>query len=124
MAAGAAALGKVLHDDVLNQLNSRGEKLRADLNTIAEQGDTCIQFTGTGSLMALHPTRQPICSVRNLTSCDDRIAELFFLDLLERGYYIARRGYMALMLSVGDRELNGFKQAFADALNSRAHLLG
>ena len=124
MAAGAAAMGKVLNADVLDQLNSRGEKLRAELNTIAEQHDTCIQFTGAGSLMALHSTRQPIYSVKNLTGCDDRVAELVFLDLLERGYYIARRGYMALMLSVGDRELSGFKQAFADVMRSRAHLLG
>ena len=120
----AAAMGKVLIGDVLDQLNSRGEKLRAELNTIAEQHDTCIQFTGAGSLMALHSTRQPIYSVKNLTGCDDRVAELVFLDLLERGYYIARRGYMALMLSVGDRELSGFKQAFADVMRSRAHLLG
>ncbi len=122
MAAGAAAMGKVLTDDALEQLNDRGEKLRVELNQIAGQHDACIHFSGIGSLMSLHPTRQPNRGVQDLAGRDDRIVELVFLDLLDRGYYIARRGYMALMLPAGDRELSGFAQAFADVVRSRGDL--
>ena len=123
MAAGAAALGEVLTDELLNQLNSRGDQLRIELNKIARKHETCIQFTGLGSLLGMHTTSSPIHSTADLKGCDDRIMELVFLDLLEQGYYIARRGFIALMLSIGDAEIEGFKKAFTAVVKTRGRLL-
>ena len=123
MAAGAAALGEVLTDELLNQLNSRGDQLRIELNKIAREHETCIQFTGLGSLLGMHTTSSPIHSTADLKGCDDRIMELVFLDLLEQGYYIARRGFIALMLSIGDAEIEGFKKAFTAVVKTRGRLL-
>ncbi len=36
---------------------------------------------------------------------DDRVKELLFLDLLDRGFYIARRGYMALSMALTEADL-------------------
>ncbi|MEE8364388.1 MAG: aminotransferase class III-fold pyridoxal phosphate-dependent enzyme, partial [Gammaproteobacteria bacterium] len=123
MAAGVAAMGEVLTDELLNQLNSRGDRLRNELNKIAREHETCIQFTGLGSLLGMHTTTSPIHSTADLNDCDDRIMELIFLDLLEQGYYIARRGFIALMLPLGDAEIEGFRNAFTAVVKARGELL-
>jgi glutamate-1-semialdehyde 2,1-aminomutase len=46
-----------------------------------------------------------------------------FLDLLERGYYLARRGFIALSLMVGDADLDGFVAAVEDVVAERADVL-
>jgi glutamate-1-semialdehyde 2,1-aminomutase len=48
------------------------------------------------------------------------LKELLFFDLLERGYYIARRGMIALSLVVGEAELAAFEEAAAEVLDLRA----
>ena len=123
MAAGVAAMSEVLTDELLNQINRRGDRLRTDLNKIAREYETCIQFTGLGSLLGMHTTLSPIHSTADLKGCDDRIMELIFLDLLEQGYYIARRGFIALMLTIGDAEIEGFKKAFSTVVKTRGELL-
>jgi glutamate-1-semialdehyde 2,1-aminomutase len=123
MAAGVAAMGEVLTDECLNQLNNRGDALRIELNAIARKYGTRIQFTGVGSLLGMHSTPAPIHSTADLKGADDRIMELVFLDLLEQGYYIARRGFIALMLPLGDAEIEGFVNAFEKVIKARGALL-
>ncbi|MFT7675193.1 MAG: glutamate-1-semialdehyde 2,1-aminomutase, partial [Gammaproteobacteria bacterium] len=123
MAAGAAALGQVLTDDRLNELNDRGENLRRNLNQLTRELNLKIQFSGLGSLMAMHATDVDIHSSRDIRDCDDRVIELIFLDLLERGYYIARRGFIALMLPHTDQDLDGFVGAMREILTARITLL-
>ena len=123
MAAGVAAVGEVLSDDSLEQLNRRGDRLRNDLNRLVKRQNCCLQFTGMGSLLALHTTVAPIQNTDDLNLANDKLMELLFLDLLEQGFYIARRGFMALMLNIGDAEIEGFLQAFTSVIESRANLL-
>ena len=59
----------------------------------------------------------------DVADADPRPRELLFLDMLERGFYLARRGMVALSLEVGAAELDGFAAAFADWLDARARLL-
>ena len=123
MAAGAAAMGEVLTDESLDALNARGDRLRAELNGTCEHYDVPIQFTGVGSLLAMHPVRGRITNSRDLLGSDDRILELIFLDLLDRGYYIARRGFIALMLTLDDSDLAGFSDAFSEIVATRLAVL-
>jgi glutamate-1-semialdehyde 2,1-aminomutase len=107
----------------LERLNNQGDELRSELNRICRQYNSCIQFTGLGSILGLHTTNLEIHSVRDLVHCDDRKLELIFLDLLERGYYIARRGFIALMLSLEQEQLDGFVEAFSKVIITRSELL-
>ena len=93
------------------------------MNEISQKAQSCIQFTGIGSLLGLHTTKQPVFSSSDLVGEDDRMMELIFLDLLERGYYMARRGFIALMIPLGDAEADGFKLAFSEILQTRGELL-
>jgi glutamate-1-semialdehyde 2,1-aminomutase len=43
---------------------------------------------------------------------------LFHLEMLERGFYVARRGFLALSLPVTEREYDAFCDAFEDFLDT------
>ena len=50
--------------------------------------------------------------------------ELFFLDMLAAGMYLARRGMVALSLPVGDAECARFVAAVEEFCAARKPLLG
>ena len=118
MAAGLAGLTQVLDDDRLDALNARGDRLRAALQSVmAPYGWTA---TGMGSMVGFHPVPGPIDSPADIAGADDRRRELLFLDLLERGWYVAPRGFIALSIEVTDDDVDGFVAAVADALAARS----
>ena len=117
MAAGLAGLTEVLDDDALAALNARGERLRALLlELLGPHGWTA---TGMGSMIGVHPVPGPVRSPRDLAGADDRLRELLFFDLLERGWYMARRGFIALSLEISDEDVAGFVDAVRDSLSQR-----
>ena len=79
-----------------------------------------VHLTGIGSLMNLHGCRTEIRDPQDLDASDDRIKQLVFLDLLERGFYIARRGFVALMLPHTDEDLEAFSETMEDILEQHA----
>lgn len=114
MAAGLAGLTEVLDDDVLIDLNARGDRLREGLNdVVAPHGWVA---TGRGSMVGLHPVPGPVRSPDDLADADDRRRELLYLELLERGWYMARRGFIALSIEVSDDDVDGFIAAVADVV--------
>ena len=118
MAAGLAGLTQVLDDDRLDALNSRGDRLREALQSVmAPHGWTA---TGMGSMVGFHPVPGPVDSPADLAAADDRKRELLFLDLLERGWYVAPRGFIALSIEVTEEDIDGFVAAVAEALASRS----
>ena len=118
MAAGLAGLTQVLDDDRLDALNARGDRLRAALQSVmAPYGWTA---TGMGSMVGFHPVPGPVDSPADIAGADDTRRELLFLDLLERGWYVAPRGFIALSIEVTDDDVDGFVAAVADALAARS----
>ncbi len=108
MAAGVAALEQLLTPDALAANHARGEQLRERLNaTFAALGvERCV--SGVGSLMNVHGTRGPVTSAHDLVGADDRLKELFFFHCLEAGWYLARRGFIALSLEIADDDVDRF----------------
>lgn len=118
MAAGLAGLTQILDDARLDALNARGDRLRESLQAVmAPYGWTA---TGMGSMVGLHPVPGPVDSPADIAAADDRRRELLFLDLLERGWYVAPRGFIALSIEVTDDDIDGFVAAVADALAARS----
>jgi len=122
MAAGHVGLSRVYTPDVAERHTERGERLRRRLSQVIADIDVPFQVTGVGSLMAIHPTLVDIRRPEDLDGVDARLRELLFLDLLEQGYYIAPRGYVALSLALTDEQLDGFADALGDVLGARASL--
>src|ERR1051326_5580212 len=123
MAAGIAGMAKVFTPDAAAALHERGEALRVRLNAIFKEAGVMLQMTGRSSLMTLHAVTGPVRSVDDLARANDAAKELVFLDLLERGYYMARRGFIALSLMVSDADLDGFVAAVEDIVAERADVL-
>jgi glutamate-1-semialdehyde 2,1-aminomutase len=116
MAAGLAGLRRVLTPHALELLNSRGERLRRRLNDeFAKQG-VAMQFSGLGSIMSAHATNRPLRSPADLAGSDSRAKDLLYYALLERGVFMARRGFIALALPVGDAQADAVVDALADTL--------
>ncbi len=122
MAAGYTGLTRVYTPDVAEAHTARGDALRDRLNTQFGAAGVPLQATGVGSLMAVHATTAPIRRPEDVAGADPRLLELLFLDLLERGYYIAPRGYLALSLAVTADDLEGFLAAVAEVLDVRSTL--
>jgi len=123
MSAGIAAMSEIYTPDVAVAHNAKGEALRAALNEAAAARGLPVVVTGQGSMMAFHFCAEPPTDAAGVAAANQPLKELLFLDLLERGYYIARRGMIALSLAVGATERAGFLAAFEEFLDSRATLI-
>ena len=108
VAAGVAVLQDVLTDELVDSINERGDHLRSELNDVFEKTGVEMIATGWGSLLTLHATTGPVISPRDLATANDQLEELLFFGLLERGYYLARRGFIALSMDITDEHVNGF----------------
>ena len=123
MAAGIAGMSKVFTPEVATGLNNRGEATRARINELFAREGVGLQASGRSSLMNIHPLVGPISKPDDLAKADDRVRELLFLDLLEQGFYMARRGFIALSLAIGDAEIDGFVKALAAIIDKRREVL-
>lgn len=107
LAAGIAAVGTLLDESTLESLNERGDRLRSGLVEAFADAGVPMCATGLGSLLTVHGTAGPVERVSDLDGSDDRLKELLFFDLLAAGYYMARRGFMALSLDITDEHVDG-----------------
>jgi glutamate-1-semialdehyde 2,1-aminomutase len=123
MSAGIAGLTEVFTPKAADALRERGDRFRDRLNALCQREGAAMQVTGCGSIMAVHFTAAPIRSVTDTAGADARLRDLFFFDMAAAGIYFARRGFMALMLPVGEPELNQALEAVHGFLVTRRALL-
>ena len=95
---------EVYTPDSARALNARGDALRERLNALCRSHDAPMQFTGIGSMFAVHFTRDPVRSPADAAKGDAKLKELFFFDMLAQGIWLARRGMFTLCLPIGDAE--------------------
>ena len=123
MNAGLAGLTEIYTPEAARALNARGDAVRERLNALCRAADAPVQFTGMGSMLAVHTTRDPIHTPGDAAKSDAKLKELFFFDMLARGIWLARRGMMTLCLPVGDAECDVLADAVEEFLSSRRALL-
>jgi glutamate-1-semialdehyde 2,1-aminomutase len=115
MAAGAAGLTQVYTADEVARLNALGDRLRDRLNEFAGRSDVDFSATGFGSLVGLHFARGPVQRVKDSPAAHE-LKALLHLQMLERGYSYARRGFLALSLPLTDDDVDGFAEAAEELL--------
>ncbi len=91
MSAAVATLRHELPPERIRKVNERGDRLRDDLGIVFDRADAGMWVTGMGSMMSIHTS-------------DDRLLDLLFHHLLDDGIYVARRGFIALSIEIGDDE--------------------
>jgi glutamate-1-semialdehyde 2,1-aminomutase len=123
MAAGHAGLTQVYTKEAAERLNARGNALRERLNALCKAQNAKMQFTGIGSMLSVHFTRAPVRNPADAAAADQKLKELFFFDMLEKGIWIARRAFITLCLPLDEPEYDRFVQAVEEFLASRRSLL-
>jgi glutamate-1-semialdehyde 2,1-aminomutase len=111
MAAGAAATGELLTPHLLDTLFERGERLRRRIHDVFERSDLPLSVSGMGSLISIHAVPGPVTSPADAAGSDTMLKELLFHELLDRGIYLARRGYLALSVAITDDDCEAFVEA-------------
>lgn len=122
MATGAAVHDALIDAATLATVNERGDRLRTGLNARFTSSPLPFCATGWGSINAIHPVPPPVRSPTDLAEADQRWRELLFHDLLEAGFYLAPRGYVALTMDVTDDDTGRLLEAVEAFLERRAAL--
>lgn len=112
MAAGLVGLRDVLTPAAVRRLTQRGDALRAELNGIAARLDAPAQVTGRGSIMTAHFQRAPIRSRADVAATPQAARDLFHLEMLLAGFWVARRGFITVSLAHDDEHCDAFAAAF------------
>ena len=124
MAAGHAGLSQVFTPDAADALFERGELLRARLNAAAASRLMPVLWSGLGSMATVHfGVQGPIRSPADTRVANPAALELFFFDMLNAGFYLARRGMLALNLETSDTDCASFLAAWERFLDTHAGVL-
>jgi len=108
MHAGFAGLSQVWTPNVAISHNELGDAFRESLQEACK--GTRFVITGRGSLNAIHVTtdgKTDIMCKEDLTEVPE-LKDLFFMEMLEEGFWIMRRGGTALILETPQSELDRF----------------
>lgn len=130
MAGGLAGLTQVFTPAAALRINALGDDLREGLARLAAKRGLPVQVTGIGSLLNVHFSRRPIVTSADAHPSDPAaekaiagLQKLFHLDMIDQGYYFARRGFVALSLPTTEADAEGFVAAVGEFLDARGALL-
>jgi glutamate-1-semialdehyde 2,1-aminomutase len=114
MSAGIAGLEEVLTDEVLTDVNRRGDRLRAELDAVAAPSG--LHVSGRGSLMTIHPAPRPVIASAPVSERQALVKELVFFGLVNRGFWLARRGVLTVSIPTTDAMCDELVEAFAEVV--------
>jgi len=123
MAAGLAGFGEVYTPEAARVLNERGDWIRDRVNAICRDAGVAFQFSGIGSIMTAQATTRPIRRAEDIATSNQDAKELFFLDMIAAGFWIANRGFITLNIMIGDTEADQFVDAVDKFITRRQQLL-
>jgi glutamate-1-semialdehyde 2,1-aminomutase len=123
MAVGAAVHETLIDAEALAAVNKRGDILRDGLNEHFTTSALTFSASGWGSLTNVHPVAGPVRSPDDLRAADPRWRQLFFFELLEAGFYLAPRGYLALSMDITDEDVEAFLDAVGEFCARHAGLV-
>lgn len=113
--AGWTGASQVYTPELAEKLNRTGESLRTSLNKVFQGTRMCV--TGVGSLMCVHATKSGLRPED--ISCKDDVApvedmdlkKLFWLNMLDSGFWMQLRGSIALNIQLPEEVISSFIEA-------------
>tara|TARA_R110002060_G_scaffold24129_1_gene32723 strand:+ start:2155 stop:3318 length:1164 start_codon:yes stop_codon:yes gene_type:complete len=108
MHAGHTGLSKIWTPEVAIEFNKMGDNFRADLQKAT--AGTKMSVTGQGALNAIHFSEKGLTQISCREAIDEDwgLKDLFFMEMMEDGFWITRRGSIALILGTPKSELDRF----------------
>ena len=123
MSAGLVGARDVYTPEACIALNAFGDRLRMAINELGRSTGVPLQATGRGAVMNTHWHTRPISHAEHVESANSAARSLFQLEMLRRGYYVARRGIITLSLPMTDKDIQGFLDAVRGYLSEHGDLL-
>ncbi len=122
MNVGYKAMTSIYTDEACTALNALGDYFRASLQKVAT--GTKLAVTGVGSVMTVHflrtGGRNRVSRIHGIEidpqSAEAALRDLFWLYLVERGFWIARRGMISLILGTSKEEVDHLVEAIKQFL--------
>src|SRR5260370_34160201 len=99
MNAGLVGLTDIYTAERAGALNASGDRLRERLNAVARRRGLAMQFTGLGSMLAVHMTDGAIRSAEDAERSNAALRELFRYEFVTRGICFAQRGTVILAIA-------------------------
>ncbi|KAL4864916.1 hypothetical protein BDV12DRAFT_188570 [Aspergillus spectabilis] len=129
MNAGYKAMTSVYTPEACSALNDLGAQLRRDLHDLA--ADTKMVITGVGAQMNIHFLStgglNGVTKISDLKvdpgSVEAVLRDLFWFHLVERGFWIARRGMISLILGTSSEDIQRVKEVVVGFLEEFRELV-
>ena len=130
MAAGHAALSKVLTRERVDAVNALGDTLQEKLRKASRANKVPMTITGLGSVFGIHFHEGPVRNAQDLRRGEagreagiTSLKKLFQLDMLKAGFYVSRRIMGSLSIENTANEVEGFAAAVSEFQQSRRNLI-
>ncbi|CAM1507160.1 Fc.00g068010.m01.CDS01 [Cosmosporella sp. VM-42] len=106
--AGYMGLTKVYTPDVATAFTAVGDRLRLRLNEVTQGTRIC--FTGLGTIMGIHFPKDGTRVIEQSGEVEENqtLKDLFWYEMLDEGFWLVRRGFIALILETPESELQRF----------------
>jgi len=122
MNAGLVGLTEIYTPERARAFNASGDHLRERLNEAVKRRGLAMQFTGLGSMLAVHMTDRPIRSQEDAERGNAKLRDLFYFDLVARGIWFAKRGMFALSIALDEQDGEKLVKAVEEFAETRAPL--
>lgn len=121
--AGYAGLTKVYTPEVASQFTKRGDELRERLNEVTKGTRVC--FTGMGTILGVHFPEDGTRDIERggVVKENPGLRTLFWFDMLEEGFWVVQRGFIALVLETPESELERFVRCVEAFVSKHAGLV-
>ncbi|EUC42929.1 hypothetical protein COCMIDRAFT_102239 [Bipolaris oryzae ATCC 44560] len=123
MAAGYTGLAQVYTAEVSREFNVMGDRFRQRLQSLSH--GTKMTVTGLGTILGIHFLHDGKKELRNYQDrLEDRdLSMLFWMEMMEDGFWISQRGSLAVILGTPWEELEKFIDSVEKFLQRHASLL-
>lgn len=121
--AGYAGLTRVYTPDVAVKFTETGDRLRDRLNQVTE--GTRVLFTGVGTIMGVHFLKDDGRVIERAGEVEewDELRDLFWFEMMEEGFWLVRRGFIALVLETPVSEFDRFVDCVEAWVEKHANLV-
>ncbi|KAL1591510.1 hypothetical protein SLS60_011902 [Paraconiothyrium brasiliense] len=108
MVAGYVGMSQVYTPDVAREFNAMGDRLQAKLQEISH--GTKMTVTGRGTIIGIHFLEDGKKELKSYRERKDEVElkDLFWFEMMEDGFWISKRGSIALILGTPWEELDRF----------------
>jgi glutamate-1-semialdehyde 2,1-aminomutase len=108
MVAGYTGISQIYTPDVARDFNAMGDKLRTKLQELSH--GTKMTITGLGTIIGVHFLENGLKELKSFRDRKDEVElrELFWLEMMEEGFWTTKRGSIALILGTPWGELERF----------------